>query len=396
MAMRHAQRQFVALMGTAISAGAQDTVRVNSEGPGLWGPQARLVHEFTIGELDGPAEYEFGMVRLIAAEAGGAFYVYDHKQSQIRRYDVNGRFERLIGRRGGGPAEYRQASGMVVTHDGLLVVYDPVLRRITYFQPDGKLRRDFPLVRADFGAKELFLDTSDRLYVKSRLPGPLEGPDARHQFLRLSREGIVVDSLPVPRDQTPVGSAFFLVTSDGSRYSFPGQQTIGAPYALGGVVTAHANDYRFVVTTPGRSVLVVQRRHQRVPLGAIEREEWMAIAREMPPHLRAPNVRYAIPKVKPVIRDLFSDHQGRIWVDVYVPAEKRNLLPRRPGNTRPQLTWRERTTFDVFASDGAYLGRLQLPPESSLLEVRDTRVYLRTQGPDGEERISVHRISTDP
>ena len=76
--------------------------RVRSDGPGQWGSDVRLVHEFTIGELDGPPEYEFGMVRLLAAEDGGTFYIYDYKQSQIRPYDANGRFERLIGRRGGG------------------------------------------------------------------------------------------------------------------------------------------------------------------------------------------------------------------------------------------------------------------------------------------------------
>jgi hypothetical protein len=392
MRFPNAHRQLVALTGIAVSAVAQDTTRVNSDGPGRWGPNARLVHEFTIGELDGPSEYAFGRVNWLAAESGGAFYVFDAQQSQIRRYDTNGRFERLIGRRGGGPGEYQQAMGMEVTSGGFLLVYDRASQRITYFQPDGKVRREFSLLRGDFDARGFLIDTAGRLYVKSRLPGPPEGPSARHQFLRLSREGVVSDSFPIPRDETPVGSSFFLVTSDGARSNFPAQQVLAAPYALGGMVTTRADRYRFVVTSPGRPILVVQRPQSRVPLDVREREEWLAIAREMPPHLRTPNVQYDIPKLKPVMRNLFSDHLGRIWVDVYVAAEKRNVRPRRPGDTRPLLTWRERTTYDVFAPQGTYLGRLQLPAESRVLDVRDNRVYLLTQGPDGEDRVSLYRI----
>ena len=381
------------LIAVATGASGQDTLRVRSDGPGQWGPNARLTHEFTIGELDGPTEYEFGSVRLVAADSAGAFYVWDDRQTQIRRYDANGKFERLIGRRGGGPGEYQAVKGMDVTREGLLVLFDPRSQRISYFQPDGKVRREFSLHRGDFFDAERFsIDTAGLLYLRSRLPGPLEGPTARYQFLRHSRDGIVVDSIPAPRDETPVGSSFLIVTSDGYRFNFPARQTIDAPYALGGVVTARADEYRFVISTPGQRALVIQRSHSRIPLGAREHEEWLAIARDMPPHLRAPNVRYDAPKLKPVIRDLFSDHLGRVWVDVYVAAEKRNVKCRRPGNTRPLLTWRERTTYEVFASTGVYLGRIQLPPESRLLDVRANRVYLRTLGPDCEEQVSVYRI----
>ncbi len=183
----------IALLAVVCVGGAQDVIRVKSDGPGQWGSDVRLVHEFTIGELDGPSEYEFGLVRGIAAEDGGAFYVYDYKQTQIRRYDANGRFEHLIGRRGGGPGEYQSVAGFTVTTDRLLLVHDPRLWRITSFQPDGKMRREFSL-RRGFDAGDFSIDSAGRIYLKNRLPGPLKGPSARHQWVRLSREGLVLDS----------------------------------------------------------------------------------------------------------------------------------------------------------------------------------------------------------
>jgi hypothetical protein len=99
-----------------------------------------------------------------------------------------------------------------------------------------------------------------------------------------------------------------------------------------------------------------------------------------------------IPTVKPALRGLIVDRDGRVWLDVYTTAEKRNIPPRRTGDTRPQLTWLERSTFEVFASSGQYLGRVVLPAEHQFLDARGDRVWAFTSGPDGEEQIVIFQI----
>jgi hypothetical protein len=156
------------------------------------------------------------------------------------------------------------------------------------------------------------------------------------------------------------------------------------------MISSATGEYRFVVSAPGNSPLLVQRAQEAVAVATQERAEWVAWAEYF--RTERGGITYEIPRVKPHIRGLTSDQEGRIWVDVFVPAEKRNEPPRPEGDRRPLLTWKERTTYDVFAPRGAYLGRIELPAESTLSSIRTNLLYLRTRGPDGEDRISVYRI----
>jgi hypothetical protein len=369
---------------------AQDMVRVRADGPPRWGSNVRLVQEVAIGQLDGPREYAFGQIRSAAAEPGGGFYLFDANDGQIRRYDRTGRFLNLVGKRGGGPGEYQYVAGMAVTRDGLLIVLDPRNSRITYFQPDGKVQRDFPLLRTGFYGDNFVIDTAGFIYLTLPVGVQMtEGPGSRQQFVRLTPDGVMQDSIPLPERYPPAGAprALNLGTSDGMRWNFT-DQPIVQPYVPGGVLSGATQAYRFFVAPARGRVLVVERRHTPLPLGREEREDWMKWIE----YLRTQGRTYVLPRQKPAIRNLRSDHLGRIWVDVFVAAEKRNDPPRPAGDPRPLLTWKERTTYDVFSPAGEYLGRVAFPAETVLLAIRDNRLYTLTKGPDGEDRIVVLRL----
>jgi len=386
-------RSAVLLLAIAAPLAAQDTVRVRADGPPQWGPAVRLVEEVAIGELDGPPEYAFGQVRHGAMEPGGGFYLYDFNDRQIRRYDRTGRFLNLVGRKGGGPGEYEYAAAMAVTRDGRLIVHDPRNSRITYFHPDGKVAREFPLLRRAFYVENFIIDTTGRIYLTVRLPG---GPaESRDQYLRLTADGAVIDSLLLPVmkiDRTGPGRGFFLNTAEGSRSSFM-ELPLREFYPPGGHLFGSSHAYRFVVSRPGEPVLVVERRYTPIPLGTEERTQWLAAADWLEKNRPGGN-KYVIARTKPPIRALMGDHLGRIWVDVFGPAEKRNDPPRPAGDARPQLTWKERTSYDVFSPFGAYLGRVNLPAETVGLAIRHNRLLARGKGPDGEDRVLVYRLET--
>jgi hypothetical protein len=352
----------------------------------------RLVQEVAIGQLDGPQEYAFGQVQSAAVEAGGGFYLYDLNDRQIRRYDRTGKFLNLVGKRGGGPGEYQHASGMAVTGDGLLIVLDPQNSRVTYFHPDGTVQRDFPLLRTGFYGGNFVTDTAGLIYLTLSVGARLtEGPGSEQQFVRLTPDGTVRDSILLPSRYPRPGAprAFYLSTSDGMRWNFT-EQPIVQPYVPGGVLLGTTHAYRFVVAPSRGRVMVVERRHSPLPLGDDERADWMKWVEYF--RTREQGRTYEVPRQKPAIRDLRSDHLGRIWVDVFVAAEKRNDPPRPAGDPRPLLTWKERTTYDVFSSAGEYLARIALPAETVLLAIRDNRLYTRTKGPDGEDRIVVLKM----
>lgn len=378
------------LSGEALRA--QDTVRVRADVPPAWGSNVRLVQELVVGRLDGPPEYALGRIYQAAVEPGGAFYLFDANDTQIRRYDAKGLFTGRIGRKGGGPGEYQTVGGMAVDAKGRLVVFDPGSRRISHFGPDGKLLDEMTLNRGAFDY--FYLDSAGRMYFMVTAGGRMmEGAGAEQQYLRLSPDGKVLDSIPFPRltAGTPPRRGFVLSTSDGMRYSFTDQNLV-APYLAGGLLAARSLAYRVIVTDGGRRVLVIERPQPPVALGAEERAQWLEWADSM--QLRGRGGQYEIPRTKPFIRGLRSDHLGRIWVEVYSEAEKRlNLPEKRPDGGKQILRWRERTTYDVFSTTGQYLGRVALPAESVLLAIQGNRIYTRGRGPDDEERVVVYRVA---
>jgi sugar lactone lactonase YvrE len=382
---------FVALIALQSNAlPAQDTVRVRADGPPVWGRDVKLVQELAIGQVDGPPEYAFGRIFFAAAEHGGAFYLFDGNDGQVRRYDARGRFTGLIGRKGSGPGEYQTVGNMAVDASGLLVVFDPASRRVTHFGPDGKMRREWSTTRSLWN--DFHIDSAGRLYFRSSVAGAFEGPGARFQYVRHASDGRVLDSLSIPQLVSPLPAyrSFYTVTSDGGRPNFT-IENIVAPNLAGGLVAASSDAYRVIVNDGLRS-RVIERKADPVPLGREEREQWLEWADST--RVRGGSrAQYEIPRVKPLIRGLRTDLQGRLWVEVYVAAERRTHLPATRANGGKQiLYWRERTTFDVFSPGGQYLGRVALPQQSILLTISGNRLYVLGKGPDDEDRLLVLRL----
>jgi hypothetical protein len=373
----------------SVALGAQDTIRVRADGAPAWGRDVRLVPELTIGRLDGPPEYALGRIYMAAPERSGAVYLFDANDTQIRRYDATGKFTGLIGRKGGGPGEYTYVGGMSVDAEGRLIVFDPGTRRISYFGSDGKLLSETTINRNAFN--NFFVDSAGRMYLLVSSSRVMEGPGAQLQYLRLTSDGKVLDSIALPRltAGTPRPRGFVLSTSDGMRMNFV-DENFTAPYLAGGVVAAASRTYRIIVSDGSRRVMVIDRRADPVRLGDDERAQWLEWADSM--RLRGGGP-YEIPREKPFLRGVRSDHLGRIWAEVYVDAEQRTNLPRvRPDGGKQILHWRERTTYDVFSAGGQYLGRVALPAESVLLAIQGDRLYVRGRGPDDEEWVIRYRL----
>ena len=81
-----------------------DTTIVRTLSGSVWGAEATLVPEVSIGELDGPGEYLFGRIFSIAADDDLNVYVFDHQGQHVRVYDSLGTYVETLGRQGEGRA----------------------------------------------------------------------------------------------------------------------------------------------------------------------------------------------------------------------------------------------------------------------------------------------------
>lgn len=90
------------------------------------------------GEDEGPLSFD--IVKGIDADAEGRIFVYDRQTQDIRMFAADGSLIRVIGRRGAGPGEMRDAEGIVLAPDGKLWVRDAANARFSVFSGEGELK----------------------------------------------------------------------------------------------------------------------------------------------------------------------------------------------------------------------------------------------------------------
>ncbi len=338
-----------------------DTIVVRTNSGSVWGADATLVPEVSIGEVDGPEEYLFGSVASIAVDADHNVYVLEWQAQEIHQYDAFGDYVRRLARPGEGPGELALADRMAFLPDGRLLVPDVRNGRVHLFGPGANQRDEWPLRNYHpYGAHRLWTDTAGQTYtlhldmsaadVAAMLKGHLivRGPDGTH-----------LDSLPGPTadfDRAEV-SAISQPRTPGGGSGHRTEYVPFSPAALwaghphGGIVKAVSSEYR-IDLHQGEQVLRIERAFDPIPVSPAERDYHRNLITE---DLRWMDPDWEwngppIPETKPVFTGLHSGRDGRIWVEL--SSELRDA-------SDPSLG--EKVRFDVFEPDGTYLGVVNAP-----------------------------------
>lgn len=338
-----------------------DTIVVRTLSGSVWGVDATLEPEVSIGELDGPEEYLFGRVSSIAVDDQRNVYVLDWQAQQILQYDERGEYVRTLARRGAGPGELDDADQMMFLPDGRLVVRDGGNQRMHLFGPGALERDEWPLANPHLpGPHRIWTDTAGRTYT-FHLDIPATSMEAMLKGVVVVRgpDGVHLDTLPGPETDfdPPVLSASSDRTtpSGGSGYRTEpvpfGPAIVWAGHPHGGIVKGISSDYRIELRL-GERVLRIERAFDPIPVTPAERDHHRDSITDM---MRYMDSDWSwngppIPEYKPVFRRLHSGRDGRIWVE---------LSPELRSASDPWLG--ERIRFDVFEPDGTYLGAVNAP-----------------------------------
>ena len=140
-----------------------ETVRTVSGS--LWGGNATLVEELSIGEEIGREAYLFGSVTGAWA-TDERIYVIDAQVPAVRAFDLHGQHLFDVGGPGQGPGEYGQPTAIALTDDGRVMVADPIGARINIYDAEGTLVDDWPL-RSPKSALGLVLTYNGEIYTQS-------------------------------------------------------------------------------------------------------------------------------------------------------------------------------------------------------------------------------------
>jgi hypothetical protein len=394
----------VVVISSASSAAGQapDTI-VKLAGTPLYPGVATLTQELRIGMTDGPEEYLFTFPSEILLQRDGSIVVLDWETTLgtpiVRRYDRNGRFLRRIGGRGRGPGEYREPTGLAELNDGRILLADALNGRINVYSRFGEsvgtwnARGNRAIAR---GPDWLKVSPDGMVYLRFvRAQRPLTPEIA---ILRLRSDGAIVDTLLPP----------FLPDTRVPRVTVKspsGRATYGreVPYWPRSIWTLTHDGFFLTATTDryainliqGRRITSIRRSIQPVTVSTTERNEQRSYTAEW---LRTRGKFTGsvpdVPRTKPFFKWITTDQDGRIWVWLSTASERYNPPP--PPHARgtiPVLRWREPALFDVFESDGTYIGQVAVPERVELKAIHGDVAWAVVRDEDDVPSVVRYRIA---
>ena len=342
-----------------------DTIVVRTLAGSVWGGDATLVPEVSIGELDGPEELLFGQIWSLAVDDDRNVYVFDRQEQAVRVFDADGEFQRKLGRKGQGPGELEAGEAMAVLPDGRVLVRDPGNMRVQVFGPGPGEEEAWSYNPGDWWIMTpLWTDREGRTY--------LIAPDLSHPtesstmiLIVLEPDGTPADTLPTPH--AGFEGTYVRAEREGMSVSYGVRFTPRAFYTVhpsGGILSGISDRYRIDLRTT-EGVFRIERIYEPVRVSGAEADHARAqternIRRSLPGWTwDGPS----IPDTKPAFHDLYAGRDGRIWVLVSTAGysvENEDHDPEDPSSI--PVHWHEPLRFDVFEPDGSYLGAVN-PPE---------------------------------
>lgn len=334
------------------------TLVVTNPARGLWDSTStwRLEETLRIGRGEGDGPDLFGDVAALEVDPLGRVYVLESQADEIRVFDRNGRFVRMIGRRGGGPGEFGLPAGLMWDGEGRLWVADVRNARYSAFDTAGgylgERRRRASFFRLPFPG---LMDAEGRVYDTG-----LDAMGSAETLVRFD-------------DDPPASDTFPLPTFAAEQFEIPGRVTVVVPFSaslrwklgpgpeLWFGVTGEYRIYRR--TLDGDTLAVIGREYQAPPVTAAQRDSAVeALDWFTEEGGRIDPSRF--PRSHPAFHDFTVDDRGFLWVR---PAESGAA----PG-----------TVFDVFDPEGRYLGAVRstapIPLYAPLL-IRGREVYTVTR-----------------
>ncbi|WP_420447681.1 6-bladed beta-propeller [Candidatus Palauibacter sp.] len=346
-----------------------DTTVVRTLSGSVWGADATLVPEVSIGEVEGPDELLFGRIASIAVDDAGRIYVLDGQALNVRVFDPTGAYIETLGGPGEGPGELGTAGSVVALADGRVAVNDLLGFRIQVYGAGGREPETWTYSAGGviLRLQQLYADREGRALVLAPQASP--GGGSVPHLLAFDASGAPRDTLiPPGGDFEPPSVELELVMGAGRA------RTISQPVPLtarrywtlnpdGRFVSGISTDYGIDVQQDD-GVLRIERAYEPVAVSEAERSYHRErLTRAL--RVTQPDWEWngpPVPESKPPFRGLVTGRDGRIWVRLWTEASPEANEDHDPENARSEpVTWPSPLRYDVFEPDGTYLGAVNAP-----------------------------------
>jgi hypothetical protein len=384
---------------------AGDTTVVRTKGASHTTGWLELVADGTTGKVDGAEEEMFSRIYEVAPVTGGGVLVYDADLTLLREYDAAGAYLRTFGRKGRGPGEYLASGGIAVAKNGNVLLFDSNAGRVNVFGRRGEVIRSWQVPSLpQAGARGLSIDATDTISIRTRILDPARrgeltpgGAEYRTEVTQRFRpDGSALDTIrpPVFDQRSRMLKIVLTDPRAGPREVVSSIPLVPNFYTTfspkGYYVSGDAAGYSILMHRRSPGPLRIESDLPPVPADPAERAAFEAKLRS---EIERPNSSvsdaWRIPEVKPFYNDLRADTDGRLWVQLHQPAT-RTAAGESASAAAEQ--WVEPVVYDMFASEGQYLGRVRLPERATFAAASADRVWLVVRNDLDVQQLARFRV----
>ncbi|TVP46653.1 MAG: hypothetical protein EA350_06550 [Gemmatimonadales bacterium] len=379
------------------SAGVQI---ITNPGAGAWSADEawNIEEELRIGVAEGDPELQFGMLVGVDADAEGRIVTLDQQGARVRVFGADGELLHAFGRAGGGPGELSQAlspaTGVFYEADGSIAIPDMGNLRLARFSPTGQSLDSPRLAIEATGIPILFSRTADRdlvvQYRQMAIPGAgaMGGDDpSGDRIVRLAPASAEGDALV----EVPAGETFSMGAGGMPQFRIFAPEPVWAILSDGRVVTGTNNEYSLTLHPTGGAAAgpdaragsgrtIVRRTVDRIPVTDRQQTQMRNLFRQSFEDSGQPIPQEVVEQLVgsmefeshwPVLAAVLPGPDGTLWVqrvEAGARLEELTIEALQAGEFGSRR-------WDVFDSEGTYMGAVNMPEGVQPLRFVGDRLY---------------------
>lgn len=380
--MKHSNRFLIpALIFSMVTVIQCSTAEEGSPNPLQSVPVWSADHHLTITE---PDDVLFGRLFLLDVTEDQSIMVYDHGSNHFLEFSKEGDFRGTISEQGSGPGEIENLSSFYVNRENDIVVYDRGNMRFTTFTKSN----------GNWHAENMQAIDQNEVHFSRVLPGPEPDtyfavtsvsfrPDNVSDENRQQLIHLIDSSGEILQDSLATGPFDNFLVNIGDNNSFsvraiPQQMGLTTHFAFAEqryVISARTDEFRFEVfdhQTGERDVI-----EHPIPGVALSGDEQQELLDEAGDNFRR-EMREKMPEFRPVLRQVLTDDQQRIWARFTPDSDDENSA-----------------NWIILNLDGSLEGSLHLPGHLNVRQIRNQKIYAISSPEDDAPAIEIFALSAE-
>ena len=351
----------------------------------MWraGDEWTVAEDLRIGTVAGEPEYQFGQILPVSSidvDSDGNIYVMDLQAREARVFDSQGQYLRTLGGPGEGPGEFSPQAAFIFTdNENRVLVPDLGLQRVSMFNVAGEPTGSFPIqMQAGIPAR-WNVDSSGRIMAQLRglnvqgMAALAEGDP----IVVYDTTGVVVDTVALlPQGQTLAGA-----TEEQFSMVLFAPEPVWDLDESGSVSYAMNDQYRVLVNGPdGALTRIITREVEKKPVEESDRTAILSLMQEQYAEFGVPPAQIeqimqgvGFADNYPEFGLLFRGPGGSLWVQRIRSARDMADASEEEVEFDPQDLGSPE--WEVFDSEGRYLGVVTLPDRFAPVHVEGDHIY---------------------